>query len=157
MRISATLSLYISRQFLLGIGLVFLVFVATIFIFDTVELMRRGSGPGKELATVDVLLQMALLRIPFMAQKVLPFAALVGGLWTFARMTRTHELVVARAAGVSVWQFLLPTLLLAVFIGAFTVTLFNPLASTMVSRSCAPSSANACSHGETVPVGKPSG
>lgn len=134
MRVSATLSLYISRQFIVGIGMVFLVFVFTVFIFDAVELMRRGSGPSKDLATFDVLVQMALLRIPFMAQKILPFAALVGGLWAFARLTRTQELVVARAAGVSVWQFLLPALVLALVIGTFTVTVFNPLASAMVFR-----------------------
>ena len=134
MRLSPTLSFYISRQFVTGIGLVFLVFVATIFIFDAVELLRRGSGANKEFATVGLMLQMALLRIPFMAQKVLPFAALVGGLWTFTRMTRNHELVVARSAGVSVWQFLVPVLALALVLGAFTVTVFNPMAAAMVSR-----------------------
>ena len=134
MRLSSTLSLYIGRQFALGIAIVFLVFVATIFIFDAVELLRRGSGVNKEFATVGLMLQMALLRIPFMAQKVLPFAALVGGLWTFTRMTRTHELVVARSAGVSVWQFLVPVLALALILGAFTVTVFNPMAAAMVSR-----------------------
>lgn len=134
MRISSTLSLYVSRQFSISFGAVFLAFVATIFIFDSVELMRRGAGVGKELATFDVLLQMALLRIPFMAQKVLPFAALIGGIMTFTRMTRTHELVVTRSAGVSVWQFLLPPLIVALLIGGFTVTVFNPLAAALVAR-----------------------
>ena len=134
MRLSTTISLYIGRQFFVGIALVFLIFVATIFVFDSVELLRRGSGVDKELATLGVMLQMALLRIPFMAQKVLPFAALVGGLWTFTRMTRNHELVVARSAGVSVWQFLVPVLALALVLGAFTVTVFNPMAAAMISR-----------------------
>jgi lipopolysaccharide export system permease protein len=49
-------------------------------------------------------------------------------------MTRTHELVVARAAGVSVWQFLLPALLLALILGVFVMTVFNPLSAAMVSR-----------------------
>ncbi len=134
MRLSGTFSYYIGRQFLVGVAMVFLIFVATIFVFDAVEMMRRGSGPGRELATLGVLLQMAMLRIPFMAQKILPFAALVAGLWTFARMTRTHELVVARSAGVSVWQFLLPNLVLALILGIFVMTVFNPLSAAMVSR-----------------------
>lgn len=134
MRLSTTFSYYISRQFVIGVSLVFLIFVATIFIFDAVEMMRRGSGPNRELATLGILLQMAMLRVPFMAQKILPFAALVAGLWTFARMTRTQELVVARAAGVSVWQFLLPTLLLALVLGVFVMTVFNPMSAAMVSR-----------------------
>ncbi|MEE8172943.1 MAG: LPS export ABC transporter permease LptG [Alphaproteobacteria bacterium] len=134
MRLSLTFSYYISRQFLIGVAMVFLIFIATIFVFDAVEMMRRGSGPDRELATLGILLQMAMLRIPFMAQKILPFAALVAGLWTFGRMTRTQELVVARAAGVSVWQFLLPTLLLALILGVFVMTVFNPLSAAMVSR-----------------------
>jgi len=134
MRLSSTFSYYISRQFLIGVGMVFLIFVATIFVFDAVEMMRRGSGPNRELATIGILLQMAMLRVPFMAQKILPFAALVAGLWTFARMTRTQELVVARSAGVSVWQFLLPNLLLALVLGIFVMTVFNPLSAVMVSR-----------------------
>ncbi|HIM46428.1 MAG TPA: LPS export ABC transporter permease LptG, partial [Alphaproteobacteria bacterium] len=134
MRLSWTFSFYISRQFLVGVGMVFLIFVATIFVFDAVEMMRRGSGPDRELATLGILLQMAMLRVPFMAQKILPFAALVAGLWTFARMTRTQELVVARSAGVSVWQFLLPNLLLALMLGIFVMTVFNPLSAVMVSR-----------------------
>ena len=134
MRLSLTFSYYISRQFLIGVAIVFLIFVATIFVFDAVEMMRRGSGPDRELATLGILLQMAMLRVPFMAQKVLPFAALVAGLWTFARMTRTQELVVARSAGVSVWQFLLPNLVLALILGIFVMTVFNPLSAAMVSR-----------------------
>ena len=134
MRLSWTFSFYISRQFLVGVGMVFLIFVATIFVFDAVEMMRRGSGPDRELATLGILLQMAMLRVPFMAQKILPFAALVAGLWTFARMTRTQELVVTRSAGVSVWQFLLPNLLLALMLGIFVMTVFNPLSAVMVSR-----------------------
>ena len=134
MRLSTTFSFYISRQFILGIAIVFAIFLATIFVFDTVELTRRASGPGRELATLTTLLEMAIMRVPFMAQKVLPFAALVAGLWTFARMTRTQELVVARSAGVSVWQFLMPTLLLALALGIFVMTVFNPMSAAMVAR-----------------------
>ncbi|MGD9538191.1 MAG: LPS export ABC transporter permease LptG [Alphaproteobacteria bacterium] len=132
MRLSATLSIYISRQFLIGLAIVFGLFVVTAFIIDMVELLRRGAG--KETAAFELLIQMAVLRVPFMAQKVLPFAALIGAILTLTRLTRTQELVVARAAGVSVWQFLLPALAVTVMIGAFMVTAFNPFASAMVSR-----------------------
>ena len=132
MRLSGTLSLYISRQFVIGLGIVFALFVVTVFVFDTVELLRRGSG--KEAATFSLLIEMAVLRIPFMAQKVLPFAALIGAILCLTRLTRTQELIVARAAGVSVWQFLLPALTIALLIGGFVVTAFNPFASAMVSR-----------------------
>jgi len=132
MRLSTTLLMYLGRQFLVGIGVALSVLLTLVVLFDFVELLRRGSG--RETATVGVLLQMALLKMPFMAQKVLPFATLFGGMLTFLRLTRTQELVVARAAGVSVWQFLMPALLIAGLLGVFVVAAFNPLASITVSR-----------------------
>src|SRR3546814_13083775 len=54
---------------------------------------------------------------------------------TFWRLTRSHELVVTRAAGVSVWQFLLPVLGSSLVIGMLAVSALNPLASPLLSRS----------------------
>ena len=68
-----------------------------------------------------------------MAQKVLPFAALFGGMLAFVRLTRTNQLVVARAAGLSVWQFLFPALVIALLAGFLVVMVFNPLASATTS------------------------
>lgn len=127
------MSFYIGRRYLLSVALVFLAVMATIVIADMIELLRRASGPGRT-ATFGIVLQMALLRVPFMAQKALPFAALAGGILTFARMTRSRELIVARAAGVSVWQFLFPALLVAILLGGFAMTVVNPFASAAVSR-----------------------
>jgi lipopolysaccharide export system permease protein len=49
----------------------------------------------------------------------------------FWRLTRSNELVVARAAGVSVWGFLTPAILVALLVGVVAVTLFNPIAAAM--------------------------
>ena len=38
--------------------------------------------------------------------QILPFAVLLGGILCFWRLTRSSELIVARAAGVSAWEFL---------------------------------------------------
>ncbi len=133
MRLSLTLSFYFGRRFLLSVALVFLAIVATIFIFDMVELLRRGAGPNRGVS-FGIMLQMALLRLPYLAHKALPFIALAASILTFMQMTRSRELVVARAAGVSVWQFLLPALFVAALIGCFFVTVVNPFASAMVSR-----------------------
>ena len=50
------------------------------------------------------------------------------------KLTRTHELVVARASGVSVWQFLTPAILLVLFIGILFATVFNPISAALLSR-----------------------
>lgn len=132
MRLSPILSVYIGRQFLLGIGIVFAVFLCLIVIFDLIELLRRAAGHTE--ATIPVVIELTLLRLPSLAQQTLPFAVLFGGMLTLNRMTRTHELIVARSSGVSAWQFLAPGLLIALGIGVLTMTVFNPVASAMVSR-----------------------
>ena len=133
MRLSSTLTLYMGRQYLQSVALVFLLVIVTILIADTIELLRRASGPNKT-ATLETVFQMASLHIPFMAQKALPFVVLVGGIVTFAKMTRSRELVVARAAGVSVWQFILPVLVIAALLGGLSTAVVNPLASATTAR-----------------------
>jgi lipopolysaccharide export system permease protein len=77
---------------------------------------------------------MAVLQLPNLGQKMLPFAILLGGVFTFVRLSRSRELVATRAAGVSAWDFLLPPLTVAVFIGVFTVTVFTPISARMFSQ-----------------------
>jgi lipopolysaccharide export system permease protein len=127
MNFPATLFAYIARQFLLWFGAVFLLFLMLIYIGDFIELSRRAANHPE--ATTEVLLKMAALKLPFTAQEVMPFAVLLGSIMALWSMTRSRELIVARAAGVSVWQFLAPAIAIAFMIGAIGVTLFNPLAA----------------------------
>ena len=129
MQLAKTLSSYIARQFLAWFCGVFAAMVVVTFLLDYIELIRR-SGTRMQ-ATLGVLLEMAALKLPHTAQEVLPFAVLFGTMLAFWRLTRNHELVVARAAGVSVWQFLTPALLVALLIGIVAVTMLNPVASLM--------------------------
>ena len=132
MRLSVTLSGYITRQFLASIVMVFVVLLGLVFLIDSVELLRRTGNRNQ--AGMGTIIEMALLRIPFMSQKIIPFAVLFGGMLSLTRLTRSNELVVVRASGVSVWQFLLPGLSLALVIGGLIITLFNPLASATTWR-----------------------
>lgn len=132
MRFSTILSGYIGRAFL-GSFLAMLAFIiGLILLGDTIELMRRLAP--KPDASVWTVLTMALFKLPHMVHVVLPFAVMLGSMVVFWRLTRSHELVVARAAGVSVWQFLAPVLALALTIGVLDVTVFNPLAAALHSR-----------------------
>ncbi len=132
MRLSLTLSAYFGRQFVLWVIGTFAAIMAIVFLLDLIELMRRGAG--KDGAYFGVLLQMALLKLPNMGQQILPFSVLFGSMLAFTRLTRTNELVVARAAGVSVWQFLMPALAVALMLGALKVGVLNPISSVMTAR-----------------------
>jgi lipopolysaccharide export system permease protein len=123
---------YVARQFLAWCAGVFLAMLTIAFLLDYLELIRRaGTRPE---ATLLVLLEMAALKQPHMAQEIMPFAMLFGTMMAFYRLTRTNELVVARAAGISVWQFLTPPLIGAFLIGALAVGVFNPVASVTQAR-----------------------
>lgn len=129
---SVTLSRYIGRQFLTWFCLLLLILLAVILLLDTVELLRRaGSKPG---ITFWLVLQMALLKLPEIGQQIFPFVVLFAGMFTFWRLTRSAELVVARAVGVSAWQFLMPVLIGAAMIGVVKVSVINPVGSIFIAK-----------------------
>lgn len=130
--LSLTLFRYIAHRYLLWLAGVLALLVAVILLAETIELLRRAAGrPEITLAQV---IQMALLKSPTTAQIVLPFAVLAAGMGAYWQLTRFHELVVARAAGVSVWQFLLPAAGIVLIVAVLRVVAFDPLASAMSSK-----------------------
>lgn len=131
LHLSPTLTKYIARQFFLSLVTFVCAIVGIIFLATVVDLIDRLASKD---ASLYVTLQMALLKLPHLSQEVMPFTVLFAAMTTFWRLTRSHELVVARAAGVSVWQFLLPVLGSALVVGCLTVTALNPLASILLSR-----------------------
>jgi lipopolysaccharide export system permease protein len=60
---------------------------------------------------------------------------LFGSMAALLQLSRKLELVVARAAGISAWQFLQPGLLIAVLIGVLSVTVYNPLSAVLKQRA----------------------
>lgn len=123
------LAFYLGKQFLRNCAIILFVVMSIIFLVDFTELLSQ-SADLPDLSILSIL-QMTLLRLPNLVQKLLPFIALFGGMLTFFRLTRSHELTVVRAAGVSVWQFLLPPLFIALCVGIISVTLFNPISAAM--------------------------
>lgn len=132
MHASPTLSRYIGRQFLVWFCLLLAILLAIVLLLDTVELLRRaGSKPG---ITLGLIVQMALLKLPEIGQQIFPFVILFAAMYTFWKLTRSAELVVARAVGVSAWQFIMPVLAVAAVIGGIKVAAINPVGSVFVAR-----------------------
>lgn len=129
MLIGGTLARYISLRFVRTIALVFATVFGLVYTLDFVELMRRaGDAEG---ATPGLLARLSLYRTPAVAEQVFPFAVLFGSMAALLQLSRKLELVVARAAGISAWQFLLPGLGVAILLGAVTVGLYNPLSARL--------------------------
>jgi len=123
---------YLARQYLFWLSIVFLVMTSLVAIFDIVELLRRGSG--KSDVDTFLVLQMAALKLPLLLQDLMPFVVLFGTMFAYWRMSKANELVVARAAGMSAWQFLTPALMIAAILGALQTMVLNPFAAAANAR-----------------------
>lgn len=98
-----------------------------VFVIDAIEMLR--SNGGREGLTVATIIAASALRVPALMEQVLPFTVLLGSITAFVTLSRGSELMIARAAGLSVWQFSLPALLFALGLGVFSSTVYNPLAT----------------------------
>lgn len=128
---SWTLYRYLARQFFIGVVVVYSAFLVLAFSVDVANLFERTAGHNVDSSAI---IGMAVLQLPDLGQKMLPFAILLGAVFTFARLARSRELVATRAAGVSAWDFLMPPLAVAVLIGVFAVTVFTPISARMFAE-----------------------
>jgi len=127
-----TFSWYIGKHFISSIGVALGVVLSVVGMIDFVELIRRTSS--KADVGFQTVIEMAFLKIPGMAEEILPYGILIGAMMTLTKLTRSQELVIARASGISVWQFLTPLCGIAFLIGAFVLLLFNPVSSALTAR-----------------------
>lgn len=126
------LSRYIARQFLVAFLGLFGLLVAIIWLFQFVEMLREFQTEAN--TTVWLAIRLAALRVPDAVDSVFHFTVLFSAMFTFWRLTRSQELIVARAAGISVWQFLLPVMLVALLIGGVGTMVLNPVGAGMLSQ-----------------------
>ena len=131
--IASTLGRYFSAAFARTVGAVFGGMFLLIYLLNFVELLRRAGDSHN--ASASLLAFLCLLRVPSVTEQVLPFAVLFGAMIAFVNLTRRLELVVARAAGLSVWQFLAPPLLVALLIGCAATVAYNPLSASFKQRA----------------------
>jgi lipopolysaccharide export system permease protein len=128
-----TFACYLSARFLMIFAGVFVLNSAMIYVVDLVELLRRaGNIPGVSVSQIAYL---SLLRAPSSSEQILPFCVLFGAMATFLILSRKLELLIARAVGVSVWGFLLPSIGISALLGVASAVAFNPLAIHMQQRA----------------------
>ena len=131
--ISKTLSRYFAMRFLGSVIGSFLGVVALAAMIDYVELMRRGTDWPN--ATAWLLAKISMYRVPQLTERIMPFSVLVGAMSCYLTLSRRLELVVARAAGVSAWQFVAPAMIAALVFGTVATTVYNPISAMLHERS----------------------
>ncbi len=128
----STLSRYLATTYIIAFLRLLAILLSIVYLFDTVELLRRAAKFDNVPFTL--VLEMGLLKLPEVGQIILPFAVLFSALYTFWHLARKHELVILRAAGLSVWQFLSPIIGVSMLIGVFHMTVINPIGAMLISR-----------------------
>lgn len=123
-----TLARYFLARFCIAMVAMFLICCVLIFFVDFIEMLRRAGNYSGDVPGI-LLVWMTLLRLPSFSELTLPFAVLIGTIAVFLMLSRSSELVVLRAAGVSVWQFILPAMIVAFLLGLVFVALYNPIAA----------------------------
>lgn len=100
---------------------------ALIFIIDFTEFSNRTSGlPNYSL---PLALASSAMRVPMLMQQSVPFIGLFAAMATLISLNRKYELVIARSAGVSAWQFLFPACVGAFIFGVAAIAILNPIAA----------------------------
>ncbi|EKS39611.1 MAG: lipopolysaccharide export system permease protein [Afipia broomeae] len=131
--VTTILARYFAGRFVIASIMTFAAIFVLIITVDYIELMRRAGG----LPHVSGLFvaQTALFRVPLSLEKLMPFCILIGAMVSFLALSRRLELVVARASGISAWQFTTPALLSALILGMLATVVYNPLSAEMLERA----------------------
>lgn len=123
------INLYFSRLFILWFGAVSLVVMFIIILADMTEYSRRSISAST--IYFNDILKLVFFKIPHHYQIILPFVVLISAIITLSRLNRSHETMVARSFGISIWQ--LATGLSGV-IGVLSIlylTILNPLSALL--------------------------
>jgi len=113
------------------IGMVLGGIVIIAYMADFTEFARRAGGwPEYTFARG---LYLSAMRMPMIIMLVWPFVALFASMGVLISLNRRYELVIARSAGLSAWQFLSPLCLASFSVGLFAILVVNPLAAYSLS------------------------
>src|SRR6201747_784943 len=124
-----TLGRYFAGRFVIAALGVFLSIFMLLVLVDYIEMVRRTSGLPSASALMVALT--SLYRVPQLLEKLMPFCILIGAMTCYLALSRRLELVVARAAGVSAWQFISPALASALLLGALATVSYNPMSANL--------------------------
>lgn len=118
-----TLNLYVGRQLLVSflVTLLVLTFVMlSASVVQATKLLSQGLDLG-------LFFRFVVMNLPKVLGMTIPFALLASTILVFSRLSADHEVTAMRAGGVSLWQIILPGVLLSLTISGVCYYLQNEL------------------------------
>jgi lipopolysaccharide export system permease protein len=131
--VTNTLGRYFAGRFVISALGVFASIFVLLVLVDYIEMVRKTSGLVS--ASAVMVAETSLFRVPQLLEKMMPFCVLIGAMTCYLALSRRLELVVARAAGVSAWQFIAPALASAILLGILATVAYNPMSANLRETS----------------------
>jgi lipopolysaccharide export system permease protein len=131
--VTNTLGRYFAGRFVISALGVFASIFVLLVLVDYIEMVRKTSGLVS--ASAVMVAETSLFRVPQLLEKMMPFCVLIGAMTCYLALSRRLELVVARAAGVSAWQFIAPALASAILLGIVATVAYNPMSANLRETS----------------------
>lgn len=126
----ATLFTYLARRMIYALIGLAAALAGIVFLADFIENLRFAGKVGAGFAFA---LEITLLRLPGIAQSLLPFIFLFGAIWMFTQLNRRSEIAVMRSAGLSAWRLIAPAAFIAGLFGFAVITLLDPISARMMA------------------------
>jgi lipopolysaccharide export system permease protein len=126
-----TLGWYLAKRWLVAVGGTLLGLGAFIALSNGLEAMRSVAESPTSASAAAL---MSLLKLPDMLVQLLPFAILIGTLVWLQRLNAQTELTAIRATGLPVRRMLGSAMLSCLLLGVVALTVFNPVAATLLKR-----------------------
>jgi len=127
--VTNTLGRYFAGRFVVSALGVFASIFVLLVLVDYIEMVRKTSGLVG--ASPIMVAETSLFRVPQLLEKMMPFCVLIGAMTCYLALSRRLELVIARAAGVSAWQFIAPALVASIILGVLATIAYNPMSANL--------------------------
>jgi lipopolysaccharide export system permease protein len=119
-----TLHRYFARRFLLALVMVLAGFFVVSALIDMLEQIRAFGGGRAGLGQI---LTLTFLNVPLGLYQILPVVVVIAAVVLCVGLSRSSELVIARASGRSALRSLAAPVAVAVVAGAVAVAVLNPM------------------------------
>ncbi len=127
-----TLYYYIARKFLYNVVRVQLSLFALLLLIVTTDVMRFFAERGVE---AKIYIQLISVTLPESMSITFPLVVLLGSMFTFLGMSRSSEMVIVRASGVSALKMLMAPTIVTILIGLITIAAWNPILAATIRKS----------------------
>ncbi len=123
---------YIAKKFFLTFLSTFLALGALTLLVDIIEMLRKSSDlPDVTFITISLI---SLTKLPFLMEQILPFCIIIACISSLWSLTKSSELIIYRAVGMSAKSFISPIVVITFIIGLFATLIFNPFSASMYNK-----------------------